>query len=297
MAQKFNPATGQWEDDTTTSTGGDPTTAPFLAGDQVTAATVPTPTPAPFDRSQGGVQQTQSGYSPVVGADLQTRQAGAGTSFTNANTGASAHYDPATGMYIDANGQSIRPDAIRTSDPAQFAGQPSASAPAGATAAGGATSDFQSAVRQLLMEHLRNASMPVDPNSPEIAATLSSASDAGQRASDAERTALAERLYAQGGGLNTDALTRQVQQSGEKQAGTLSTLKGQLLMNAYNRKAEQLQQDLQLAIQSGDAEATRQAQMAIANLQATVQRESLGVNLSEFGAQLNQNAALAGLRG
>jgi hypothetical protein len=149
----------------------------------------------------------------------------------------------------------------------------------------------------MLMEQLRKAGQPVDPNSPEIAATMSASSDAGQRASDAERTALAERLYAQGGGLNTDALTREVQQSGEKQAANQSNLKAQLLTNEYNQKLSQMQNLLSLAVQSGDAESARAIQLQIANLQAAVQREGLGINLAEFGASLNQNAALAGLNG
>ncbi len=186
-----------------------------------------------------------------------------------------------------------------------YGGAPAATA-APAAAGGGSTgaagtaapsSAFNDQVRQMLMAELTKAGQPVDPNSPEIAATMSSASDAGQRASDAERTALAERLYAQGGGLNTNALTQQIQQSGEKQASSLSTLKGQLLMNQYNQKRQQLQQDLQLAVQSGDQDMMRQTQMALANLQAAVQREGLGVNLAEFSGQLNQNAALAGLNG
>jgi hypothetical protein len=171
---------------------------------------------------------------------------------------------------------------------------------AGSPAAGAAvapTNPFQDQVRAILMQQLAEAGQPVDPNSPEIAATMSASSDAGQRASDAERTALAERLYAQGGGLNTDALTRQIQQSGEKQAATQSSLKAQLLMNQYNQKRTQLQQDLQMAMSSGDAESARQIQLALGNLSAAVQREGLGVNLAEFGSQLNQNAALAGLTG
>lgn len=191
-----------------------------------------------------------------------------------------------------------------------YGGAPAAPAPATAAASTGngavATgapaaapqSGWNDAIRQIIMQQIGQATSPVDPNSPEIAATMGAASDAGQRAAQDERTALAERLYAQGGGgLNSNALTQQIQQSGEKQASTLSNLKASLLTNEYNQKRQQLQSLLSLAVQSGDAESARQAQMAIANLNAAVQREGLGVNLSEFGAQLNQNAALAGLNG
>ena len=318
MAQKYNPATGQWEDDTTTSTGGDPTSTvttqspSFLAGDQYTppAASAPQtadpsllgpnysgPAPASFGGPATSADQVPvpSVNPGVVYTDPSGRGYNPSELYANRNT---LLADPANARIRDILTQygygAPAAQSVAASTPSSTA---SASAPAGATAAGVPTSDFQSAVRQLLMKQLGEASSPVDPNAPEIAATLSSASDAGQRASDAERTALAERLYAQGGGLNTNALTQQVQQSGEKQAATLSTLKGQLLMNQYQMKHQQLQQDLQLAIQSGDAEAVRQTQLAIANLQAAVQREGIGVNLAEFGAQLDQNSALAGLHG
>lgn len=327
MAQRYNPATGEWEDDGT-DTGAGPyfplqgPNAPgtdLVSGGRTKVDSPAQPTiqdaPAAFDRSQGGVAQTNPNTSPVVGADLQTRQAGAGVTFYNGNTGASATYDPTTGMYIDANGQSIRPDAIRTSDPAAYSGQPAASAaapvaPAVAPVAPAvaAANPFNDAIRKIIMDELAKAQSPVDPNSPEIAATMSASSDAGQRASDAERTALAERLYAQGGGLNTDALTREVQQSGEKQAANQSNLKAQLLTNQYNQKRQQLDSLLSMAVQSGDAESARAVQLQIANLQvaaqrygidtsASVARSAQGINLAEFGANLNQEAALAGLRG
>ena len=150
--------------------------------------------PAPFDTSNGGVPQTQTGYAPVVGANLQTTQAPtASTVFTNGNTGATATYDPASGMYIDSNGQSIRPDAIRTNNPAAYSGQPASAAGASAAAPASASPDFNAQIRQIILQQLAQAGQPVDPNSPEISATMSAASDAGSRASDAERTALAER--------------------------------------------------------------------------------------------------------
>lgn len=313
MGQKFNPATGEWEDDTTTSTGGDPTApAPFLAGDQYTpAASAPAATPSTADPSLLG--PNFSGPAP----------ASFGGPATSADQVPVPGVNPGV-VYTDRSGQGYTPDQLyaqRNSllqDPANARirdilgtygyGGPSAAAPPAAGGGGGTAaasiagvssqpSAYQTQVRQILMDQLAKAGQPVDPNSPEIAATMSSASDAGQRASDAERTALAERLYAQGGGgLHTNELGQQIQQSGEKQAATLSTLKGQLMMNQYNQKAQQLQNLLSLAVQSGDAESARSIQAQIANLQAAVQREGLGVNLAEFGAQLNQNAAFAGLR-
>jgi dihydrodipicolinate synthase/N-acetylneuraminate lyase len=54
---------------------------------------------------------------------------------------------------------------------------------------------------------------------------------------------------------------------------------------------------LSQALAAGDADSARQIQVQMAALDAALKREGLGVNLAEFGAQLNQNAALAGLNG
>ncbi len=177
--------------------------------------------------------------------------------------------------------------------------------PAGAGASGVVppANPFNDQIRQLIMKQLATAGGPVDPNNPEISSTLSAARDEASRQTDQERTALAERLYAQGigtggtGTLGSNELTQQIQQSGERNAGALSTLRGQLLQNEYNQKNTQLQNLLSLAVQSGDAESARAIQAQIANLQAAIAREGLGVNLGEFGAALNQNSALAGLKG
>lgn len=152
-------------------------------------------------------------------------------------------------------------------------------------------------VRQYLMGQLKSASQPVNPNDPNIAAPLSAARDETARATDQERTALAERLYAQGGGLNSNALTQGIQQSSERNAGSLSNLRASLISNEYNARRTQMTQLLSQALASGNADAAQQIQVQMAALDAALKREGLGTNLAEFGAQLNQNAALAGLNG
>lgn len=198
--------------------------------------------------------------------------------------------------------------ARRTAAPKLGDAAVSLSAPTAAAAGGGssaavsgtASNPFNEQIRAMILDWLTKAGQPVDENSPEIQATLSAARDEAQRSQTQERNALAERLYAQnatgGGGLNTNALTSQIQQSSEKNAGALAGLRANVLMSVYNSRRGQLENLLQLAVQTGDAESARSLQAQIANLQAAVQREGLGVNLSEFGAQLNQNAVLAGLR-
>lgn len=155
-------------------------------------------------------------------------------------------------------------------------------------------SEFTKYLRELIKSRLSSASTAVDPNAPNIAAPLTAARDEATRASDKERTDTAERLYAQGG-LNTNALNQTIQQSSERNAGSLSTLRGTLIMNAYNQKNQELQSLLQMALASGDAQSARDVQAQIANLNAEIQREGLGVTLAINTANQNANTVGAAL--
>lgn len=160
-----------------------------------------------------------------------------------------------------------------------------------------ADTTWRDSIRQIILNRLNADQNPVDENAPAILAAVNAAKDQATRQNTQERNDLAERLYAQGGGLNTNAITNQIQQSNERTGTALGSLKAQLLYSAYKDRATELNHLLDLATQAGDTEAARQIQVTLANLQAALAREGLGVNLAEFGAQLNQNAALAGLNG
>lgn len=156
----------------------------------------------------------------------------------------------------------------------------------------------KAAVRAMLMERLKAAGIPVNESDANISQPLAAARDETQRSQQTERTALAERLYAQGGGaLDSNALTQQIQQSAERNAGGLSQLRAGLISKAYDDKRNELQAYLQMALASGDTESAQLLQAQIAALSAAVQREGLGVNLAEFMANLNQRTTLAGLTG
>jgi hypothetical protein len=175
-------------------------------------------------------------------------------------------------------------------------GPASSTGPTGtASVTGPATSAFTDELRKILMDRIKESSKPVDANSPEILAALQAARDEASRSSDSERTALAERLYAQGvgtggGALQSGALTQQIQQSSERTAGSLAKVRASLLMNAYNNKFQELRDNLQLAFASGDAESARAIQIQIANLQATIQREVIGSQMARDAADRNQSA-------
>lgn len=173
---------------------------------------------------------------------------------------------------------------------------PTSLAPSSATASGQPqqqglwNSDFVNQLRTLLMSRLSAASAPVDQNDPSITAPLTAARDEASRASDKERTALAENLYANGG-LNTDAISQKIQQSGEKNAQGLSTLRATLITRELASRRDELKSLLQMAVQSGDAESARAIQMQLGELDATVRREGLGVDLAKYQGYLNALAS------
>ncbi len=156
---------------------------------------------------------------------------------------------------------------------------------------------WRDSIRKIVMSRLQQDQNPIDENSPQIVAALNASKDQLTRQNTTERNALAERLYGQGAGLNTDAITQQIQQSNERTGVAQGSLKAQLIMSAYKDRATELNHLLDLATQSGDTETAQQIQITLANLQAALTREGLGTNLAEFNAQLSQNAVLAGLNG
>lgn len=152
--------------------------------------------------------------------------------------------------------------------------------------------DFINQIRQLLMSRLQSAGQPVDPNDPSITAPLTAARDEATRTSDKERTDLAENLYANGG-LNTDAISQKIQQSGEKNALGLGSLRATLITRELASRKDELKSLLQMAVQSGDAQSAQAIQMQMAELDAQVKREGLGDDLAKYSAYLNTVGAQA----
>lgn len=151
-------------------------------------------------------------------------------------------------------------------------------------------SEFTNQIRALIMARLQAAGQPVDPNDPNIASTMTAARDQATRSSDTERNQLAEHLYAQGG-LNTDAIGQKIQQSGEKNALGLSSLRATLITRELQSKRDELKSLMQMAMQAGDAESARAIQMQLGELDAAVRREGLGVDMAKYQAYLNALAS------
>lgn len=150
--------------------------------------------------------------------------------------------------------------------------------------------DYVTQLRQMLMDRMNAAGQPVDPNDPSITAPLTAARDEATRTSDKERTALAENLYANGG-LNTDAISQKIQQSGEKNALGLSSLRATLITREMQSRRDELKSLLQMAVQSGDAQSAQAIQMQMSELDAQVKREGLGEDMAKYQAYLDAMAA------
>lgn len=153
----------------------------------------------------------------------------------------------------------------------------------GASANGSASSGFMDNIRAELLKRMQSASSPVDENATEIAQPFGAAKLEASRGLDEERKAMAERAYAQGGGnVDQGALSQGIQQSMERNAVGLGGIKAQLIGKVYDAKMNDARQALQLAVQSGDAEAARQAQMQIAQLDAAIRRQGLDQSQSQW---------------
>lgn len=152
--------------------------------------------------------------------------------------------------------------------------------------------------RAAIAKRLQEIGSPVDENSSNIAAPLTAARNEASRVSDQERNALAERLYAQqGGGLNTDALTRGIQQSAERNAVGLGGLRAQLITREYDARRQDLTSMLAQATASGDNASARAIQQQLAALDATLKREGMGIDLAKYLSWLNLQTAQAGANG
>ncbi len=182
------------------------------------------------------------------------------------------------------------------------AGQAGAAGAAGAPGAAGAGS-FQDQTRALLMAQMQGLSGPVDGNDPAIAAAMQAAQLEADRGHDLTRKDQAERMYAEGG-LNSNALGQAVQQSRERGAQGLSTLRGDLMMREVTNRRQQMAQLLSQALQTGDQESARALQMQLAQMDDRVRRLSLaqqqsqhddsyGIQISEAQRQRDLDAARA----
>lgn len=174
--------------------------------------------------------------------------------------------------------------------PAGGGGTGGSTTPAAGSLATPATSPFTDEIRRQLLDRIAQDSTPFDPSTdPGVTSAMTGAQMTADRQTEMERRALSEQLFA-GGDLNSGTKDQQVQQSSERNAASLSTLKGTLILKEVDARRTDLTNLLQQAIASGDADLARQTQVALANLQAQLTREGYGWAWAQFQAQQNASA-------
>lgn len=161
---------------------------------------------------------------------------------------------------------------------------------------GGMVGGFSDQVRQLLLAQLQGMNKPVGADDPAIAGELQSQERGAERARQERRAAMAERLAAQGlnsGGQGSGAFDSEVASGYEDKANRLSDVRSQLFSREIQARRQQLAQLMNMALQSGDAEAARAIQMQMAQMDNAFRYANLGESSRQFndsfGRQLGRD--------
>jgi hypothetical protein len=149
-----------------------------------------------------------------------------------------------------------------------------------------ATQAQQASVRSILMSQLGDASKPVDINDPNLKAQLEPQKLALQRSAERKRSQLAARLSSEGlldsGAFDTGVLGIEDQRGVGEAAVT-----GDLLGRETGAKRALLQNLLQMAISSGDAESARNISAQLQALGMEQQESQYSRSLAQGGQQFN----------
>jgi len=129
---------------------------------------------------------------------------------------------------------------------------------------------------------LTQGNTPVSPDDPTIRATVDAANVQGQRAIGTERAALAERAAAEG--LPTSTTDTQIASSQEQLGQNQENLTAQLMQQELQNRRQEVVDALQFA--SGqDAQAL---QLQLANIDAALQQQGLGLQATGLTQQNQQ---------
>ena len=105
----------------------------------------------------------------------------------------------------------------------------------------------------------------MDENDPYIREPFTAAGVQAARSQQKERSDLAERLAATGD--TSRSLEMGIQQSAERNAVGLGTLKAKLISDEYTARRQELLDLMQMALQNNDTELAREIQLAQLALQ------------------------------
>lgn len=292
--QKYNPETGQYEDDTNapdfvqnpnsigTGTG---VVAPKAAGG--------------FDRTafRDASMSRAAGQSP---ADFIASHPEFSTGVTSYNGSKDKYVLPGTNEVIDL---SINADAngVGTANGWTGAGfnaygVPDAPAGGGGGGAAGGSSGgaYQDQLRALLLQKLGEFGQPVTGSDPAIAGVNQSYRVARERSAQQERATAAERSAFEGlnpGGQGSGSFRGELQGIQEQSGQDIAGHDASVVLQEVQQRRALLQNFLNMALQNGDNESARQLQMALAQMDNDIKRQSLGQQQSQFNDQFGASRA------
>lgn len=161
----------------------------------------------------------------------------------------------------------------------------------------GLANDWQTQIRSMLLAQLQGLSTPIDENDPTIRGEMTAQEQLAERVRRDRRAAMAERAAASGlnsGGAGSGAFEADIASGFEDKKQGLAGLQAQLFGRELTSRRSQLANLLNMALSTGDAESARSLQMAIAQMDAELQRLGLKQQKSmfddQFGRQLARDA-------
>lgn len=153
-------------------------------------------------------------------------------------------------------------------------------------------SEFQQQVRAQLMAQLGQLSQPVTGQDPAISGVNQAYRVARERSAQQERGAAAERAAFSGlnsGGQGSGSYDSAAQGIQEQAGQDIAGHDAGVVMQEVQQRRGALQNLLQMALQTGDAESARALQLQIAQMDNQLRQSQLAQQGSQFNAQLGQN--------
>lgn len=155
-------------------------------------------------------------------------------------------------------------------------------------------SEFQQQVRAQLMAQLGQLSQPVTGQDPAISGVNQAYRVARERSAQQERGAAAERAAFSGlnsGGQGSGSYDSAAQGIQEQAGQDIAGHDAGVVMQEVQQRRGALQNLLQMALQTGDAESARALQLQIAQMDNQLRQSQLAQQGSQFNAQLGQQAS------
>ena len=200
-------------------------------------------------------------------------------------------------IFLDGIGSDGKPRAASGGAKATAVAKTAAMGSGAPAPAAPAANPFLDQIRQLLLERMGQMKGQPSINDPELAAQSGAYRRSQQRAGDNERAMLAERAAQNGllnGGQSSGGFDTALQGVHERIGENTSAFDAGLVGNEVQARRAEMQQLLNMALQSGDAESARELSMALSKMDLEYRRQALSQQGSQFNADLGyRNRALS----